>query len=44
MIYVQDMEKPRPEVEKKLEFPELEIRYEVFNLSKHYGFNYMGNA
>jgi len=38
------MEKPRSEVEKKLEFPELEIRCEVFNFNKLYGFNYMGNA
>ena len=44
MIYVQDMEKSRDDVSKKLEFPELEVRLEVFNFQKLYGFNYMGNA
>lgn len=37
-VYTVDLDKPRDKLEQKLEFPELEIRCEIFNFSKLYGF------
>lgn len=38
LMYGSDLDKPKEEIEKKLDFPEVEVRCEVFNLVKQYGF------
>jgi hypothetical protein len=44
-VFAADVEKGgKVKFEDKLEFSELEIRLEVFNLQKSYGYSYLGNS
>ena len=40
----QDLEKPKEKLLTLLDIPQLEVKADIFNFSKLYGFNYLGNS